>query len=1166
MTDIRNTRGRPPGNARPRDAAPRRNVSRRREPPALDKNATAKRGRPRGRWLKRFAALVCAVVVVLGACYIRLRAGPINVDLVTPWLEEAIRDNIGHDKIVDVGGTQIELVGKIRMAVRLHDVVIRGADHAAIASAPKVEVGLSALSLIYGRLHAQSIKLVDAELAVRVTRDGQVTVSAGNTERPLTARPLTAAAGAGVDRPGSTAGRAQAPSGLLAGINWLDSLSMRELENLNEIGFRNGNLIVDDEQRGGRWSMKNISLTLRRPQSGAVALRLGQEGDQPWSLQMEMGPAENGVRAVQIRANKVSVRTMLLAARLKDLTYDADLPLSGELSGQIGRDGMPTFFRGRIRAGRGHVIDTETPDYPMEIDSAEVDVEWNAARRVLMLPFTITSGANRVALAAQLVPPNGDVMDWQLDLSSGSIELAGVDRSPPLFFNKIGIGLRFDTEHRRVQLTQADVSNGDIRVAVSGAIDYSNEPRLTLGVVAATPMSTVSLKRMWPSLIVPEVREWVMERIGRGTVHRVDIHVNSPLHNLSRKGPPVPEDGLAVDILASEVEVHPVDGMPTARDADLKAHITGRTARVTIGKAIADTQAGRTIAISDFVFEVPDMAPKPSPSKSRFRVEGDVAAAAEVLASDRLSDLGAGVLDPASTKGSFAATVNLAMPVKGELTRADTSYSVNADLTGFAAEKLVMNQKFEANSLKIIANNDGYQVKGDVRINGLLVPLEYRKPAKGDAEVRLQTTLDEASRVRFGVDLSPVVSGPLQMKLNGRIGGRDQTSKLRVECDLAQLKLDNVLPGWVKPAGRPGRATFNVVLRPQSTRLEDIVVDGGSASVQGSLELDGNGDLLNASFPTYLPSEGDKASLKMERGADGVMNVTMLGDVLDGRGFIKSMVSGDTSKDSKGRLKTIDFDLKVKLGAVTGYSGEAMRSVDLRMQRRGGLLKTLALTGKIGRDTPVAADLRGAGTPRGEVINVQTGDAGALLRFADIYTKAYGGILDLSMEPSTPEPMAREGLINMRDFVVKGEAQLDRQAGDSVHGGQDGVVFSALRAEITRENGVLTIRDGVLKGPMIGVTLEGGIDYPGNRVRMNGTFVPLYGINNIMGQIPVVGLLAGGKDQGLLAVTFEVVGTPEKPQVRVNPVSLLLPGVTRKIMEFNTGKTNAPTDWQGQEP
>ena len=72
--------------------------------------------------------------------------------------------------------------------------------------------------------------------------------------------------------------------------------------------------------------------------------------------------------------------------RLKDLTYSADLPLTGELKGELGRDGLPTYFRGKITAGAGHIIDSDTPDYPMAIDSADISVEWDSGRRVLVAP------------------------------------------------------------------------------------------------------------------------------------------------------------------------------------------------------------------------------------------------------------------------------------------------------------------------------------------------------------------------------------------------------------------------------------------------------------------------------------------------------------------------------------------------------------------------------------------------------------------------------------------------------------------------------------------------------------------------------------------------------------------------------------------------------------
>jgi hypothetical protein len=865
------------------------------------------------------------------------------------------------------------------------------------------------------------------------------------------------------------------------------------------------------------------------------------------------------VRSVDIRADKVSTTNILLALRLKDLTYSADLPLTGELKGELGRDGLPTYFRGKLSAGAGTVIDSDTPDYPMTIDSAEMDVEWDSGRRVLVAPFKIVSGPNRITLLAHLEPPNDNVTDWQMGFSGGTIVLAGNDDEQPLIFNRIAIGLRFDTEKRRVLLTQADISNGEIGVAGTGSVDYSGEPRLQLG-FAGTPMSASALKRIWPVLIVPEVREWVIDRVERGSLQRIEIGVNSPVRNLSRRGPPIPDDGLAVNIVASGVTLRPVDDLPLVRDADLKAHVTGRTATVTIGQAAADTPAGRKLNISDFVFEVPDMAPKPSPARVKFRIDGPVPAAAEILASDRLSEFSGTLIDPNSSKGTVSALVTLGLPIKRELTKADTTYAITADLGGFAADRLVMNQKLEANALKVVANNQGYQVKGDVKINGQAASLDYRKPNDGDADIKLQATLDDASRARFGMDLGPAVSGAIPIKLIGKIGGPDRDSRIGVEADLTALKLDNVLPGWVKLPGKSSRAVFNVVQKPQSTRFEDIVIDGGGVSIKGSLEVDQNNDLMNVNFPTYSPSEGDKTSLKADRGPDGVLKVTMRGDVFDGRGFLKSAISGKET-DPKSKTKNVDFDVDVKLGAVAGYFGEALRSVDAKLSRRNGTVRSFALTGKLGRDTPLTGDLRGRAQGR-DMIYLETSDAGAFFRFTDTYAKMVGGQLALAMDPPTVEPSGKEGRILVRDFSIKGEAALDRVAAGGPIGVQNGISFSGLRADFTRQNGQLTIREGVVKGPTIGATIEGSIDYPGNQVRMSGTFVPMYGLNNMFGQIPIVGLfLGGGSNEGLIGVTYEVVGSPGQPVLRVNPISAMAPGVLRKIFEFNTGKQNSPVEF-----
>ena len=1129
------------------------------------------------RWVKRLAVAVAALAVIFVACFgglwWRLGAGPINLDIATPWLASAIEENIGHGNTVEVGGTQIERAGRIRIAVRIRDIVVRDRDRAIVATAPKAEVKLSGTALMMGRLRAESLNLVDAELAIRITPDGQVSVSAGETAKPLATGvaskkeaglPATFPRQVPVTPPtaGAPAPAADsAQTGILAGLDWLDSLSLTGLDgqNLNEIGLKNGNLLVDDQQRGNKWSFENISLSLRRPRGGGVALSLGEEGAKPWSLRVTVGPPSNGVRSVDVKADKVPTANIFLAMRVKDLTYSADLPLSGELKGELGRDGVPTYFRGKIVAGAGHIIDSDTPDYPMAIDSAEMNVEWDSNRRVLVAPFKIISGANRVTLLAHLEPPNGNINDWQAGLSGGTIVLPGAEGEQPLIFNRISVGFRFDIDRKRVLLTQADFSNGEISLAGTGAVDYSGEPRLQLG-FAGTPMSASALKRVWPVLIAPEVREWVIERIEKGQLQRIDIAINSPVRNLSRRGPPIPDEGLSVNIVANGVTVRPVDEMPAVRDADLKARVTGRTVLVTIGQGIADTPAGRKINFTDFSFEVPDMAPKPSPAKVRVRVDGPVPAAAEILASDRLSDLAGPLVDPNASKGNFSAIINMGLPVKNAITKTDTTYSVTADLTGFAADKLVMNQKLEANTLKIAASNAGYQVKGDVKINGQQASLDYRKPAEGDADVRLSATLDDASRARLGLDLGSAVTGALPVKLIGKIGSGDHDSKLGVEADLTSLKLDNILPGWVKVPGKSGKATFNVVQKQSSTRFEDIVVEGGGVSIKGSLEVDQNGDLLNANFPVYSPTDGDRTTLRAERGSDGVVKVTMRGDVFDGRGFLKSAVSG-REPEAKSKSKNIDLDVDLKLGAVQGFNGEAVRSIDCKFSRRNGAIRNFSLNGKLGRDTPVTADLRGRAQGR-EVVYLETNDAGAFFRFTDTYSKMVGGQLALALEPPTSEPGPKEGLMNVMNFVVKGEAALERVAAGGPPGSQSGVSFSRLRAEFTRNSGQLTVREGVVKGPAVGATIEGSIDYVGNTVRMSGTFIPMYGLNNMFGQIPIVGLFLGaGSNEGLIGVTYEVVGTPAQPVLRVNPISARFPGVTRKIMEFNTGKQNNPVEF-----
>ena len=521
-------------------------------------------------------------------------------------------------------------------------------------------------------------------------------------------------------------------------------------------------------------------------------------------------------------------------------------------------------------------------------------------------------------------------------------------------------------------------------------------------------------------------------------------------------------------------------------------------------------------------------------------------AAAALLASEGLRDEVGIALDPASTRGTIAAQVAVKLAIARPMPENASSYTINADLTNFSADKLLLGQKVEASTLKAVATGEGFQIKGDVKINGTSAAIDLRKQ-KGDAEadLRLQATLDEAARRRLGIDLGSAVSGAIPVKVVGRLSDGANDDGMSVEADLTPVKIDNLLPGWVKPAGRSARAMYTMMKTGKTTRFDDLSIDGSGATVRGSVEFDNANELLSANFPIFALSDGDKLSLKADRATDGALRVAMRGDIYDGRNFVKStLASTDRTKQ-----KQEDLDLDIKLGTVAGHNGETLRGLDLKLSRRGGRIRSFAMASKIGRDTPLNGDLRVRSRDNHQVIYFETDDAGALFRFTDMYPRMSGGQMWVAMDPPTQEQSPQIGTLFIRRFSVRGEPALEKVvSGAPGAAGSAGIEFSEMRAEFTRVPGKMSVRDGIVRGPLVGATVEGNIDHIRDEVHLRGTLVPFYGFNNMFGQIPIVGLfLGGGNKEGLLG-NYEAVGPPSGPRVTVNPVSAIAPGLLRKFI------------------
>ena len=1115
-----------------------------------------------------FGTVICVMGATLAALGLwwRLSSGPIELDVATPWLKAAIEENFGGNHTVVVGGTQLERDERGRTSLRLRDIVVRDTDGTIVASAPKAEVGLSGRSLLLGRLRAQSLNLVGAEMSVRIETDGRLTVFAGADSRPIATAAPTIAPPA-VTGPDSAATPQSVLRGQFANLATLmariDAVGETGLDghDLRELGLKNGNLVVDDRRNGKQWKFDGINVSLTRPRQGGVVFRLESDNpERPWVLSAAMRPLAGGVRALGIEARQVSIRDILLAARLNLGNFDVDLPLSASVRAEISPEGIPQQVQGQLVADAGTIVDREYEKVSLNIDHADFRFNWDAQRHTLIVPFQVQSGGNQFTMRATLEAPPEQNGVWLLGVTRGDAVIDPIIIAPGassddegIAINRLAVRARIDTNRKRFELEQGDFSRVDTRpshnlgIAVTGSLDFAGaEPHAAFG-VAGTRMPVSALKRLWPIFAAVDVRSWVDEHISGGMVERVVVAGNAPLEDFKHNGPPTPEDGLSVDIETSGTTLRPIASLPAIRDADLTVRITGRNAVVNLGRGTVEAAPGRKLSIAGGVFEVPDTHPKPALARASFRIDGGVPAAAALLASDGLRDTVGITLDPASTRGTVAAQVAVKLAIARPMPEDASSYVINADLTNFSADKMLLGQKVEASILKAVASSDGFQIKGDVKINGTPATIDLRKQkGEADAELHMQATIDEAARRRFGMDLGSTVTGAIPIKVVGRVGDNVSDDGMSVEADLTPVKIDNLLPGWAKPAGRPARATYTMLKTGKAIRFDDLSVDGSGATVRGSVEFDSANELISANFPVFALSDGDKLTLKADRGTDGALRVAMRGDIYDGRNFVKSTLAST----DKARQKQEDLDLDLKVGTVAGHNGETLRGLDLKLSRRGGRIRTFNMTSKIGRDTPLNGDLRVRARDNHQVIYFETDDAGALFRFTDMYPRMFGGQMWVAMDPPTQEQSPQVGTLFIRSFAVRGEPALERVvSGAPGTAGIAGVDFSEMRADFTRFPGKMAVRDGVVRGPLVGATVEGNIDYTRDDVHLRGTFVPFYGLNNMFGQIPIVGLfLGGGSKEGLVGITYEAVGPPGAPRITVNPVSAIAPGLLRKFI------------------
>ena len=134
--------------------------------------------------------------------------------------------------------------------------------------------------------------------------------------------------------------------------------------------------------------------------------------------------------------------------------------------------------------------------------------------------------------------------------------------------------------------------------------------------------------------------------------------------------------------------------------------------------------------------------------------------------------------------------------------------------------------------------------------------------------------------------------------------------------------------------------------------------------------------------------------------------------------------------------------------------------------------------------------------------------------------------------------------------------------------GGDGMTLEELNLPFTSKNNVISVNGARVVGRAIGASADGYIDRPHGTIALKGSLIPAYGVNSMISNIPLIGdIFASKKGEGIFGITYSMTGSSDKPDISVNPLSILTPGIFRRIFEGHIPTAaNAPSNQPTPRP
>lgn len=1110
------------------------------------------------------------LTAAVGLLSLRLSRGPISLAMLDGPVLNALSSRMRPGFKVAIGGVDLEAVDG-KPAIALDQLLVRDEAGRPIFKAPRAVISVDPLRLLTGSVVPTRLDVRNVVLRLAILPDGSAAFSAGTDE----ASPLRVSDAMSAMTPGDPGAAASAALGadptaqpatppkppMVQAADALASLIDRfadadqGLGNFARFGVSQGTLILDDRSHNSVTSFQNLDLQFQKVGATESLLTLAADGAQGrWTARMRGEVGAEGQRSLAVNVGGLTLDDLRAIPALRDAGLDSDLAVSASLTLGLDPGGNIAVARGRLATSDGF-LHLHDPDHePLFLKGSEATFHYDpAGGAVVVDKLAIDAETANYELSGRMVPPASSGRAWSVALSGHGIFGAERPGEKPLALTSIALGAHVTPNDGHVVLDGLRVQGPDVDLNLTLDVQHTAAGLLVKGGADAGRMPAQAMLRIWPTTVAAEVRAWLLVNLQGGTVDKGSVSFALDDDDLAKmKAMRSVADGhLRVDYAVSDVTLAFMAGVPPLRKVVGHGSVTGDTSLFAIDTAVLDVSPGHALTVSAGAIDVPSTDPKPAPATISAHIAGGLDTLTELLSRDALKPYADMPSDLANARGQIDGTLNVALKVGRGANPKDVKVSATADISDLVVEKLVGKQSLTDGQIGLVLDKSGLRIKGNARIFGAAAQIDVKKQAgtaTGEAEAVL--TLDDAARVKAGMNLGRQLTGPITAKVSLPLGGADRRPAL-VDLDLTKAAIVNLLPGLTKAAGKPGRATMTVTPTVNGVALDNIVCDIGAFSVRGAASLDTDGDFQSARLSQVRLSPGDDMRADVTKSADG-MKITVRGANIDARPFLKNL-TGDTGE---GGAKTLDLDLHSSV--LTGQNSQALTAVDLHMTKRDGQIRRLQLVGKFGR---APFEIKSNQQGRDLVLDATSGDAGATLAFLNLYKKVAGGKLDATIRMSDTK---FDGYATVHDFTLRDDVAMKRLTEEGIHQERSGSVqidpsnlaFTKLYVIFSKAGSRMNIKDGGMFGPQMGATVQGWIDLNADKLQLGGTYVPAYGVNNLFSQIPVFGpILGGGTHEGLFGINFRLSGSTDAPNLTVDPLSALAPGFLRKIFGAITDAT-----------